>query len=359
MDTSNYYFFLISSISSLGLPYTMVRFLSAETDLKKIQEGFYSMFTLILIFSFIISIVILIFSKGIALSLFNGNVGVVKVLSLLIIFGTLNGILIDFFVTIGQMKKYSILLILQTYISLFLVSYLAITGRGILLITIGYFIAQVILFIIMYIFVFFEIGFKIPNFGKIREYLDFSLPIIPNNLSTWIVESSDRYVITIFLGTTFLAYYSPGYTLGMVILLFFNPLSVILASILPKYYEKGEIKEIMLFINYSLKYFLLIAIPLFFILSLLSKQILMLITTPAIAMNGYIVTPFIALSSLLFGAYGIIVNLIILEKKTKIIGIIWIIAAFISLLNIILVPFFGVTCSSSCNITFIRNSIHY
>ena len=97
----------------------MVRFLSAETDLKKIQEGFYSMFTLILIFSFIISIVILIFSKGIALSLFNGNVGVVKVLSLLIIFGTLNGILIDFFVTIGQMKKYSILLILQTYISLF------------------------------------------------------------------------------------------------------------------------------------------------------------------------------------------------------------------------------------------------
>ena len=211
----------------------------------------------------------------------------------------------------------------------------------------------------MYIFVFFEIGFKIPNFGKIREYLDFALPIIPNNLSTWIVESSDRYVITIFLGTTFLAYYSPGYTLGMVILLFFNPLSVLLASILPKYYEKGEIKEIMLFINYSLKYFLLIAIPLFFILSLLSKQILMLITTPAIAMNGYIVTPFIALSSLLFGAYGIIVNLIILEKKTKIIGIIWIIAAFISLIKYNICSLFWDYCSSSCNITFLLNSIHY
>ena len=35
-------------------------------------------------------------------------------------------------------------------------------------------------------------------------------------------------------------------------------------------------------------------------------------------------------------------NLIILEKKTKIIGGIWTIAAFISLLNIILVPIFGI-----------------
>ena len=54
--------FLITSFVSLGLPYTMVRFLSAETDRKKIQDGFYSMASLILIFSFLISLVIFIFS---------------------------------------------------------------------------------------------------------------------------------------------------------------------------------------------------------------------------------------------------------------------------------------------------------
>ena len=103
----------------------------------------------------------------------------------------------------------------------------------------------------------------------------------------------------------------------------------------------------MLFINYSLKYFLLITIPSVFILSLLSKPILMVITTPEIALNGYLVTPFVALSALLFGSYGIIMNLIILEKKTKIIGGIWTIAALISLLNVIFVPIFGILAAAA------------
>ncbi len=33
-------FFLITSISSLGLPYTMVRFLAAEKDIEKYKMGF-------------------------------------------------------------------------------------------------------------------------------------------------------------------------------------------------------------------------------------------------------------------------------------------------------------------------------
>ena len=44
-------FFLITILPHLGLPYTLVRFLSAEKDKGKIQEGFYSMAFLILIVS--------------------------------------------------------------------------------------------------------------------------------------------------------------------------------------------------------------------------------------------------------------------------------------------------------------------
>jgi O-antigen/teichoic acid export membrane protein len=340
-------FFLITSIANLGLPYTMVRFLSAEKDKDRIKEGFYSMAAVILIVSIFISLIIFIFSNGIAGSLFNNNDDVVKVISLLIVFGTLNSLLIDFFVTLRQMKRYSIILLFQTYLSLTLVSYFAVSGQGILLVVIGFLFSQVVIFLVMISIVIYEIGFKVPKFRYIREYLNFALPIIPNNLSTWIVESSDRYVIGLILGTVFVAYYSPGYTLGMAILLFFTPLSVLLSSILPKHYENGEMNEVMLFINYSLKYFLLVAIPSFFILSLLSKPIMLIITTPEIALNGYFVTPFIALSSILFGTYGIIMNLIILKKKTKIIGSIWTIAALISLLNIVLVPIFGILAAAA------------
>lgn len=340
-------FYLISSIAGLGLPYTIVRFISNEKDIKTIQEGFYSMAVFVLIFSLFISMLILIFSNFIATNLFNGNINVVKVISLAIVLSPVNSLLFNIFVAFGQMKRYSILVLIQTYLALFLITYLAITGRGILLVIMGFLLTQIILFLIMATILYNEIGFKIPKFNKINEYLKFALPIIPNNLSTWIVESSDRYVIGIILGTTFVAYYAPGYTLGMAILLFFTPLAVLLSSILPKHYENGEMEEVMLFINYSLKYFLLIAIPSLFILSFLSKPILMILTTPEIALNGFLVTPFIALSSLLFGALGIIMNLIILEKKTKIIGSIWTIAALVSLLTIILVPIFGILAAAA------------
>ena len=350
-------FFLITSIANLGFPYTMLRFLSAENNREKIQEGFYSMAALILLVSFIISIILIIFSKEIAGILFDGNVTVVIITAIAVFFGSLNSLFIDFFITFRQMKKYALLLLFQTYLSLLLISYFAISGRGIIMIILGFLITQIIIFFVMILTVFSEIGFKIPKFNNIKEYLNFSVPTIPSNLSNWIVESSDRYVIVIMLGTTFVAYYSPGYTIGMAILLFSTPLAVILPSILPKYYENGQIEELKYFINYSLKYFLLVSIPTVFVISLLSKPILMILTTQEIALNGYLVTPFIALSALLFGIYGIIMNLIILEKKTKAIGSIWTIAAIISLLNIILVPYFGIIAAAA--VTLLSYSVSF
>lgn len=343
----NITFFLITSIANLGLPYTLVRYLSAEKDKAKIQEGFYSMAALVLFSGTLVSLIVFVFSSGIAGILFGGNTSVVTVLSPIVFFGTLNALLIDFFITFGYMKRYSVLLLLQTYLTLILVSYFAVSGQGILMVVIGFLISQIILFIIMVAVIVREIGFKIPKFSYIREYLNFALPIIPNNLSTWLVESSDRYVIAFILGTTYVAYYSPGYTIGMAILLFFTPLSILLSSILPRYYESGDLTQVILYIKYSLKYFILIAIPLVFLLSLLSKPIMMVITTPEIASNGYLVTPFVAVSALLFGAYGIMMNFIILEKKTKIIGMIWTIAALISLLNIVFVPIFGILAAAA------------
>lgn len=340
-------FFLITSVANLGFPYTMLRFMSAENDKEKIQEGFYSMASLILIFSSIISIILIIFSKEIAGILFNGNVNIVIITAIIVFLGSLNSLFIDFFITFRQMKKYSLLLLFQTYLSLFIISYFAISGRGILMIILGFLITQIIIFLVMILIIVSGIGFRIPKFDNIKEYLNFSIPTVPSNLSNWIVESSDCYVIGLVLGTTFVAYYSPGYTIGMAILLFSTPLTVFLPSLLPKYYENGQIEEVKLFINYSLKYFLLVSIPTLFILSLLSKPILMILTTPEIALNGYLVTPFIALSAILFGIYGIIMNLIILEKKTKVIGSIWTLAAIISLLNLILVPYFGIIAAAA------------
>jgi len=284
-----------------------------------------------------------LFSKNVGAVLFNGDVNLAMLVSIIVFLACINALLLNFFRTFQQMRRYSLILIVQTYLGVFLISYFAINGFGIFYAALGILIANIFSFFIMIIFIISNIGFKIPKFKNMREYLSFGLPTIPANLSSWIVDSSDRYVIGILLGSAFVGYYSPGYTLGNILVMVLAPFSILLPSVLPRYYEDNNTEKVRIFLKYSIKYFLLISIPSAFGLSILSKPILLILTTPAIALNGYLVTPFVATSAVLFGFYAIAGNILILEKRTKIMGSIWLIAAVLNLsLNIIFVPYFGI-----------------
>ena len=39
------------------------------------------------------------------------------------------------------------------------------------------------------------------NFGNAKEILEYSLPLVPNQLSIWVMNSSDRLIVTVILGT--------------------------------------------------------------------------------------------------------------------------------------------------------------
>ena len=338
---------LIPNIATLGLPYTMVRFLSCKEKKTEIQEIFYSMAVIALIGSFVLSSLLFLLANPIAISLFNGDINIARTMAAITFFACLNVLLLNYFRTFQQMKRYSIFLLIQTYLVIFLIIYFVSLGQGIFSTLIGLLITHITLFLIMISVIIYEIGFKIPGFYNIKEYLSFGIPTIPSNLSYWIVESSDRYIIGILLGTVFVGYYSPAYTLGNAVLMFLAPISILLPSVLPKYYDNGKLTEVNTFMKYSLKYFLLVSIPSVFGLSLLSKPILMILTTPEIALNGYLVTPFILISALIFGIYGILGNILILKKKTHIIGVIWIIAAILNVsLNIMLLPHFGIIAAA-------------
>jgi O-antigen/teichoic acid export membrane protein len=334
---------LIPAVVMLGLPYTMVRFLAAAKKREEIQEGFYSIALIVLFTSAIASFLLFLFSKPIAASLLDNDLTIARILSLIVFIECLNGLLLAFFRTFQQIKRYSVFSIIKTYINVALVAYFVLSGYGIFGAVIGLLISSFFVFLIMASLIISEIGIIIPKFTHIKEDLAFGLPTVPGNLSTWVVNSSDRYVIGIFLGTAFVGYYSPGCTLGNIINMFMAPLIFMLPVVLSKYYDENNMKEVKTVLKYSLKYFLLLAIPSTLGLSLLSKPILTILSTPEIASQGYLITPFIALSALLFGAGAVIVQIIVLEKKTKITGAIWIIVAILNLgLNLIFIPYIGI-----------------
>ena len=334
---------LIQSLATLGLPYTLVRFLAAENNKKEIQEGFFSVITLIFFVTLAIAFLLITFSDIFAERLFDGASEVVKMVALIILVDYLGRTCLSIFRAFRQMKKYSAFVIGRSFAELGLIAYAVFSGFGIYGVLISVLIVRILLFFIVFCLISSKIGFKLPNFSRIREYLDFGLPTIPGNLSSWVVGTSDRYIIAYFLGVLYVGIYSPAYALGNVITMFLAPLGFVLPPTLSKLYDEGNNDDVRTILQYSLKYFLLLAIPSVFGLSLLSKQLLMILSTSEISSQGYLVVPFVAVSNLLYGAYVIIVHILVLVKKTKIIGSSWIIAALANLcLNIVFVPYIGI-----------------
>ena len=334
---------LIPYIATLGLSDSMIRFLAALKDKKKIKEEFYSIVFVAVLFSLFVSFLLFLFSGVIAERLFDGNIIIALVLPLIIVVASLDTLLLSYFRTFQQMKRYSVFMLLQSYSLIIFVAYFAFYKYSIVMAVIGILISYMLIFLMMSVFILSNIGFKFPKFKNLREYLSFGLPNIPSNLSLWILDSSDRYLIGILLGTSFVGYYSPGYAIGNIITMFASPLYVILFPVLSKYYDENEKDKVKTTLKYTLKYYLAASIPSFFILSFLSKPILQILTTTQIAFEGYLITPFAALSTLLIGVCIIISQIILLEKKTKLIGFIWVIAAVLNIgLNITLIPIFGI-----------------
>lgn len=334
---------MIPGLVMLGLPYTMVRFLPGLKKKEEIQETFYSIFFVVLFTSGVASLLLYLFSGKIASRLFDNNILIVKILSLIVFTECLNNLLLNYLRAKEQIKKYSLLILLNNIFQLLIISLFILMGKGILGATAGLLIKTVTLFIITAYNVISEIGIRKPLFKNIKEYLNFGIPTVPGNFSNWIVNSSDLYVIGILLGTASVGYYSPGYSLGSIIGIFLAPFSFLLPSVLSKKYDENNTEEVKTILSYSFKYLMMISIPTVFGISFLSKPILTILSTPEIASQGYLITPFVVLSTLLFGAYTIILQIIILEKKTKIIGKIWIIAALLNLgLNFIFVPYLGI-----------------
>jgi O-antigen/teichoic acid export membrane protein len=333
---------LVPNIVNLGLPFTMVRFLSAEKDKNVIKKSFYSMMLLVLASTLIMCVVLLIFSSQIANALFDGSMQIMFIVIAISFFACLDLMLLSYFRTFQQIALYSTFLVLQTYIGVVVSIALTWAHQPIDVVVLGRLSGFLLVFIAMAILIVRELGFT-TKFKSLKEELKFAIPTVPNNVSSWVVDSSDRIVIGVFLGSAAVGCYSPGYALGNLILMFLTPFAVLLPAVLPEYYENGDMDKVYTFMTYSMKYYLLITIPAIVGLSLLSKPLLYILTTTIIADSGFMVTPIVAVGAMFMGIYGIVNNIIILEKKTTILSHIWITVAILNVvLNIFSVPYLGI-----------------
>ena len=334
---------LIPMIANLGLQNAMIRFLAVLRQKADIQEGFYTMLVLVVVTSAIASGVFFLFANQIAAIFFNNELSVALLLPINIFFACLISFIINYFRTFQQIRTYSALLLAQAYLQLAFVSFFVLSSHTLLGALTGFLIAQLLLFFIMASIIMWQIGIAFPKFRNSREYVRFGLPLVPYSLSNWITNSSDVYLIGLLLSTAAVGYYSPAYSLGRCITMFSMPFLAVFPGLLSKSYDEDSLSTVRLMLRYAWKYYLGVAIPSTFVISVLSKPILIIISTPAIAANGYLVTPLVATGALFLGAYEIPGAVIWLKKKTNFYAVTWGICAVVNFcLTLALIPFLGI-----------------
>lgn len=112
---------------------------------------------------------------------------------------------------LGKNKAYSLsaIILSGTYMASIVIT-LLILKTGMLGVVIGMVSAQLIstLYLIHVVDFFSYLSFKNVSKQRIKELLAYSWPMVPNNLSGWVLKLSDRVVITAFLGVEVNAVYA-------------------------------------------------------------------------------------------------------------------------------------------------------
>jgi O-antigen/teichoic acid export membrane protein len=333
----------LSSIALLGLPYTLVRFLAGEKDRVQIQDGIWSVALIVASISLLFSILLLTFSKPISI-FFHCPQTLICLLAIFIFFEFINPVFYNVLRAFQENIKLSALLIFQELGEAGLIVLAIFSGYGLVGALTVALAVRVVIFIILGAYMLKRVGLRMPRFLKIKEYLSFGLPTVPDNLSNWFMQSSDRYLIGYFLGTLFVGYYSSAYTVGVFVINFLiAPFGFLLPAIVSRLYDEQKVDDVKVYLSYSLKYFLVLAIPSVVGLTVLSKQILTILTTAEFAQIGQWIMPVIALSMVPMGINAIVSQIVGIVKKTKIAAMFTTVAAIINvLLNLLLIPKFGI-----------------
>lgn len=195
---------LITTLVSLFLPIVTLQIQSAAfrflIDCRKDKQGIKCVTTNIFMFIIPVSVISLIILYFV-LSSFSAEIRVL--ICLYFFFDILTLTAQQIVRGLANNKLYSISSIVQSFVNMLLIFLtVAIGKRGLQGVLLSIMIATFISFCLLIIEgkVRNYIDFKYISRETLKELLDYSWPMIPNSLSSWILRMSDRMVITGFLG---------------------------------------------------------------------------------------------------------------------------------------------------------------
>lgn len=186
-----------------------------------------------------------------------------------------------------------------------------------------------------------HISFTSISIAILRDFINFGIPLIPVTFFSWVLVSSDRYVLGLFRGNSEVGIYSATYQLAWFPLSLIS--SILIMGVLPIIFDTWEkqgivrTKELLSGIT---RYYLILATPTLFILTILSKDLMNIIGSSYGFGASFV--PWITIAAFAAGINNFTCLGCELKGKTTTLSITIGMAAILNvLINLVLIPSYG------------------
>ena len=335
----------VVAFSTLGLNNGLVRFLAAERDKKTISTGYSSSAFVAFILSCTVAAVISLSAGFLANTVFGApdRADVIQVGAWYLPLEALFGLATAFFLTRQRMLLLSGIRLLDTFVPVAFAILLLLNGYGLYAVVLSMVAVRAVLVAAEILIILRLVGISMPRLSIAWSYMRFGLPLVLAMISYTFLNVGDRYIIGLFLGATSVGIYTVSYTLGSALSIIMAPLSMALLAPITKSHDEGRPKEVSTYLSYSLRYYLMFAIPATVGVSVLSIPIITSLATEAFLVGSYGITALVAISTLFYCLFTIYSNVFFLLKRTRNFVTLMAAAAAVNLsLDVLLIPRIGI-----------------
>jgi len=307
-------------------------YMDYKTDIKNYMSAIFQISSFSFLIIFIVSIIIVkIFYKEIDIT--------IVVLALVHSYGLfiVSCMNILYMMRVDYIKKTLLMSLLNVFITVFSIILL-------LQVEDNEYLSRIIPYVLIYFTVglFFYLKYvNIRNKKSVKNYykyaLKISVPLIFHGLSTTVLFSADRIMLTFYRSASETGMYSLIYSLCMITIVF----KASLESLWIPWFNDKINKNLINDINSAVKKYIIIILTVMICLLLVSPEILH-IMAPKEYWGGVNIIPVVIVASFFMFLYSISVNLEYYYKSTKMIAINTISVAILNIiLNIIFIPKYG------------------
>lgn len=333
----------IAPLVGLGFDTGVIRYFATGFDEKKKVRDFYSMAAFIAIVSLGLILLAILASRAFSLLMFsNAEFGLYAILAFIWVMAQgLYNYVISYFRVTRNMRTYALFDLTNGLMSALIMVIVPLKFHSVAGMVTALILNQSFFVLVFLFLIYRNIGFQGLSFVNISKYLKYGLPLVPNSLFLWLVNSSGRYFLTHFRGLAEVGVYSAGYTIANIMTLFFMPISIVLFPVISKLWGEGKKKEVAVQISLANRWYLILAIPGAFGLSYLAEPIVTLLSSKAFS-GGADIIFILTLANLFYGIYQInLYGALLIEKNLKLTGFFAMAGVLNLVLNFVLVPLLG------------------